>query len=136
MNLESVDMEKEFKYYNEVAPMQNANILGEEFKYRYFKNPNPVVNVTIVMLAGGTGLGDGFFGFAKYFMDRYSLINFNYPIAFSDNEKTAEYNEPINQDKKLKKISDLDIMKIRKKKKRRSKLWESEQHIQQSTRAK
>lgn len=90
MNLESVDMEKEFKYYNEVAPMQNANILGEEFKYRYFKNPNPVVNVTIVMLAGGTGLGDGFFGFAKYFMDRYSLINFNYPIAFSDNEKTAD----------------------------------------------
>ena len=52
------------------------------------------------------------------------------------NEMCSHYNEPINQDKKLKKISDLDIMKIRKKKKRRSKLWESEQHIQQSTRAK
>ena len=30
--------------------------------------------------------------------------------------RTKEYNEPIKQDKELKKISDLDIMKIRKKK--------------------
>ena len=51
-------------------------------------------------------------------------------------EQLRKYNEPIKQDKELKKISDLDIMKIKQKKKRRSKLWESEQHIQQSTRAK
>ena len=56
--------------------------------------------------------------------------------AVEDHSLGEVYNEPINQDKKLKKISDLDIMKIRKKKKWRSKLWESEQHIQQSTRAK
>ena len=90
MDFESVDMEKEFEYYNKAAPMQTGNILGAEFRYRYYKNPNPTVNATIVMLAGGTGLGDGFFGFAKYFMDRYSLINFNYPMAFFNNEKTAD----------------------------------------------
>ena len=32
------------------------------------------------------------------------------------NAPKREYNEPIKQDKELKKISDLDIMKIRKKK--------------------
>ena len=51
-------MKKEFEYYNNAAPVKTERILGGEFKYRYYKNPSPEVNATIVMLAGGTGLGD------------------------------------------------------------------------------
>lgn len=90
MNLASVDMKKEFEYYNRVAPFQTAQILGGEFKYRYYKNPSPEVNATIVMLAGGSGLGDAFAAFAKCFMDRYSLINFNYPMVYENNERLAD----------------------------------------------
>ncbi|MCM1050167.1 MAG: alpha/beta hydrolase [Clostridiales bacterium] len=90
MDLASVDMKKEFEYYNKVAPVKNERILGKEFKYRYYKNPSPKVNATIVMLAGGTGLGDAFAAFAKAFMDKYSLINFNYPMAFENNEQQAD----------------------------------------------
>lgn len=90
MDLASVDMKKEFEYYNKVAPVKSGRILGKEFKYRYYKNPSPQVNATIVMLAGGTGLGDAFAAFAKAFMDKYSLINFNYPMAFENNEQQAD----------------------------------------------
>lgn len=90
MDFASMDMKKEFEYYNEVAPLKTKQILGEEFKYRYYKNPSPQVNATILMLAGGTGLGDAFAAFAKRFMDRYSLINFNYPMAYKDNEQLAD----------------------------------------------
>ncbi|MCM1253674.1 MAG: alpha/beta hydrolase [Clostridium sp.] len=90
MDFASVDMKKEFAYYNEAAPVKTAQILGGEFKYRYYKNPSPKVNATILMLAGGSGLGDAFAAFARRFMDRYSLINFNYPPAYKDNERLAD----------------------------------------------
>ncbi len=90
MNLANVDMKKEFEEYNKLAPVKTVKLSGGEFAYRYFKNPDPAVNVTLVMLAGGTGLGDGFFAIAKSFMDKYSIISFNYPMAFKDNEATAD----------------------------------------------
>ncbi|MCM1127260.1 MAG: alpha/beta hydrolase [Lachnospiraceae bacterium] len=90
MNFESVDMKKEFEHYNKAAPVKTERILGGEFKYRYYQNPSPEVHATIVMLAGGSGLGDAFAAFAKRFMDRYSLINFNYPMAYEDNERLAD----------------------------------------------
>lgn len=90
MNLADMDMKKEFEEYNKLAPVKNVKLNGGEFDYRYYKNPNPDVNVTIVMLAGGTGLGDGFFAIAKSFMDKYSIISFNYPMDFKDNIATAD----------------------------------------------
>ena len=90
MNLADIDMKKEFENYNTLAPVKTANINGCEFAYRYYKNPNPEVNVTLLVLAGGTGLADGMFAMAKSFMDKYSLIAFNYPMAFKDNEATAD----------------------------------------------
>ncbi|MCM1087582.1 MAG: alpha/beta hydrolase [Lachnoclostridium sp.] len=90
MDFASVDMKKEFAYYNKAAPVKAEQILGGEFKYRYYKNPSPAVNATIMMLAGGSGLGDAFAAFAKRFMDRYSLINFNYPLAYKNNEQLAD----------------------------------------------
>lgn len=90
MNLTSMDMKKEFEYYNKVAPVRTSQIRGGEFKYRYYRNPQPEVNATILMLAGGSGLGDAFAAFARYFMDRYSLINFNYPMAYKNNEQLSD----------------------------------------------
>ena len=90
MDLASVDMKKEFEEYNKVAPKQTVSLLGSDFVYRCYKNPDPAVKATIVMLAGGSGIGDGFFALAKCFMDRYSLINFNYPMGYTDNEKLSD----------------------------------------------
>ena len=47
----------------------------------------------------------------------------------------ADYNEPIKQDKNLKKISDLDIIRIRTKN-GGQRIWEKEQHTRQSIKAK
>lgn len=90
MNIAEMDMKKEFAYYNEVAPVQSVKLSGGTFQYRYYKNPNPKVNATLVMLAGGSGMADGFFMLAKSFMDRYSFISFNYPMDFKGNEATAD----------------------------------------------
>lgn len=90
MNLANVDMKKEFEEYNKLAPVKTVKVNGGEFAYRYYKNPNPEVNVTLIMLAGGTGLGDGFFAIAKSFMDKYSIISFNYPMDFKDNIATVD----------------------------------------------
>ncbi len=90
MKLADIDMKKEFENYNKLAPVKTVKLNGGEFSYRYYKNPNPEVNVTLLVLAGGTGLADGMFAMAKSFMDKYSLIAFNYPMAFKDNEATAD----------------------------------------------
>ena len=90
MNFAEMDMKKEYAHYNEVAPMQSVALSGGTFQYRYYKNPNPKVNATLVMLAGGSGMADGFFALAKSFMDRYSFISFNYPMDFKGNEETAD----------------------------------------------
>ena len=90
MNLADMDMKKEFEAYNKLAPAKTVRLDGGEFAYRYYKNPNPDVNVTLVVLAGGTGLADGMFALAKSFMDKYSFISFNYPMAFKDNTATAD----------------------------------------------
>ncbi|MBQ8967106.1 alpha/beta hydrolase [Ruminococcus sp.] len=90
MGIADLDMKKEFAYYNKVAPKKTAAVLGKKFTYRYYKNPDPKVNATMVMLAGGTGLGDAFSVLARKFIDRYSLINFNYPMGFKNNAKTAD----------------------------------------------
>lgn len=90
MNIAQMDMKKEFAEFNRLAPVKAVKINGGTFAYRYYKNPNPKVNVTLVMLAGGTGLADGFFALAKSFMDKYSIISFNYPMDFKGNEATAD----------------------------------------------
>ena len=90
MDITTLDMKKEFAYYNEVAPVKEAKLTGGSFKYRYYKNPAPVVDATVVILAGGTGLADGFFAIARNVMEHYSLLTFNYPMDFKGNDATAD----------------------------------------------
>lgn len=90
MDLAELDMKKEYEKYNKAAPKHRATILGKDFIYRYYKNKRPRVNATILTLAGGTGLGDGFFVLANNFMERCSFICFNYPMGFTDNESLSD----------------------------------------------
>lgn len=83
-------LKEKFAEFNKVAPIQTADIFGHPFAYRYYKNPNPNKNVTLVMLAGGSGLADGFFYLYDYFMPEYNLLSFSYPMDFRDNASLAD----------------------------------------------
>ena len=83
-------LKEKFAAFNQIAPVQTTEILGHPFAYRYYKNPNPQKNVTLVMLAGGSGLADGFFYLYDYFMPEYNLLSFSYPIDFRDNASLAD----------------------------------------------
>ena len=63
---------------------------GKEFPYRYYRNPDEGKNVTLMLLAGGSGLGDGFFYLYEYLMPYFSLLSFNYPEAFRDNASLSD----------------------------------------------
>ena len=56
--------------------------MGKEFPCRCYRNSDERKNVTLLMLAGGSGLGDGFFYLYGYLMPHFSLLSFNYPMAF------------------------------------------------------
>lgn len=54
MNLSNIDMKQEFVYYNQVAPVKTVKISGRDFSYRYYQNPKPEANATIVMWKADT----------------------------------------------------------------------------------
>ena len=90
MDLSELDMKTEFEKYSKAAPKHRATVLGKDLIYRYYKNESPAATATILTLAGGTGLGDGFFILANSFRERYSFICFNYPMGFTDNESLSD----------------------------------------------
>ena len=83
-------IKNEFEKYNSIMPIQNANINGSDFSYRYYKNLHPENDVTLVFLAGGSGLADGVFLLCSSFISNYSLLTFNYPLGFNTNAKLAD----------------------------------------------
>ena len=64
--------------------------MEKEFPYRYYRNPDERKNVTLLMLAGGSGLGDGFFYLYEYLIPHFSLLSFNYPMAFSEDASLSD----------------------------------------------
>ncbi len=88
MNLSEINVQEEWEYYNKVAPFQVYKLNGNEMKYRYYKKEDAAA--TIVVLAGGSGLADGFFLFLRSLMDKYSLITIPYPLFCKDNNETAD----------------------------------------------
>lgn len=88
MTLANLNVKSEWEYYNTVAPFKSFLIDGKEMKYRYYQKEN--AKATIVVLAGGSGLADGFFLFLRSLMDRYSLVTITYPLFCRDNNETAD----------------------------------------------
>lgn len=88
MNLSELNVKTEWEYYNKVAPFKTYLLNGNELKYRYYKKEG--AKATIVVLAGGSGLADGFFLFLRSLMDKYSLITIPYPLFCKDNNQMAD----------------------------------------------
>ena len=86
----AMTLKEKFDAFNQVAPVKTAKVLGLPFPYRYYRNPDPRKDVTLVTLAGGSGLADGFFYLYDRFMPEYSLLSFAYPLDFPDNASTAD----------------------------------------------
>ena len=84
------DMEALWNKYITTAPVQAKTINGQPFLYRYYRNPDPETDATLVILAGGTGAGDGFFCFNDELEGFCSFLTFNYPIGYRDNIETAD----------------------------------------------
>lgn len=83
-------LKEKFAEYNRLAPLKTAKLKNGNFTYRYYKNENPKLDITLVFLAGGTGLGNSIFYLADNFMPKYNLITFNYPTDFPTNESLAD----------------------------------------------
>ena len=56
MDIRNMDMKKTFEEYDRQAPRRKMAVAGGSFVYRYYRNPLPDIDATIVVLAGGTGL--------------------------------------------------------------------------------
>lgn len=88
MNFSELNVKEEWEYYNKVAPFRTYVWNGNNLKFRYYKKED--AKATIVVLAGGSGLADGFFLFLRSLMDKYSLITIPYPIFCKNNDQTAD----------------------------------------------
>lgn len=88
--MKSRDLKAEYQRYQEMMPLQEVKVTGGKFPYRYYQNPYSENNVTLVFLAGGSGMADSIFYFSSYFTERYSLLTFHYPLDFPTNQKLAD----------------------------------------------
>ena len=83
-------LKEKFAEYDKKVPKQVAHLKGGDFAYRYYKNPNVEKEITLVLLAGGSGLGEGMFYMIDSFKDKYSTITFNYPMDYKNNAVLAD----------------------------------------------
>ena len=83
-------LKEKFIEFDKLAPLQTAHLQNGDFSYRYYKNESPALDVTLVFLAGGSGLGNSIFYLADMLLSKYNLITFNYPMDFPTNESLAD----------------------------------------------
>lgn len=86
----SSPLKKEYEKFDQCMPLQIAKIKGANFPYRYYRNPNPQKDVTLIFLAGGTGLSDSLFLLFSSLAEKYHLVTFPYPKDFDTNGKLAD----------------------------------------------
>ena len=83
-------IKEKYLEFEKKAPLQTAKLQHGTFAYHYYKNEHPELDVTLVFLAGGSGLGNSVFYLAEAFMEKYSLITFNYPMDYPCNADLAD----------------------------------------------
>jgi pimeloyl-ACP methyl ester carboxylesterase len=75
--------------FYEKYPVQTIKLsTNKEFEYRYFYNSN--AKHTIVLLTGGIGLSDLFYLHFERFSEDFSVITFDYQLAFESNKEFAD----------------------------------------------
>jgi len=90
MDLREADINALYEEYDRMSPRQEMEVTGGKFTYRYYKNPNPEIDATVVPLAGGTGLAEAFFVLTHEIGMKCSYLNFTYPQEFRDNDAMAD----------------------------------------------
>lgn len=83
-------LKEKFIEYDKKVPKQTICLKGGKFEYRYYKNPHIKKEITLVLLAGGSGLGEGMFYMFDDLKEKYSIITFNYPMDFKNNAALAD----------------------------------------------
>lgn len=83
-------LKEKFAEYDREVPRRTAHLNGGDFEYRYYKNPHTEKEITLVVLAGGSGLGESMFYMFDSLKDKYSIITFNYPMDFKNNAALAD----------------------------------------------
>lgn len=83
-------LKKEYEQFNQQMPLKIATLTNATFAYRYYQNPNPKLGVTLILLAGGSGLADAFFLLFPLLKEKYHLVTFPYPKDFNTNGKLAD----------------------------------------------
>lgn len=84
-------LKEKYTQFDKTAPLRTARLTHGSFTYRYYKNSqSPSGNITLVFLAGGTGLGDSLFYLYDSLLPKYSLITFNYPMDFPTNASLCD----------------------------------------------
>lgn len=75
--------------FYEKYPVQTMKVsTNKEFTYRYFHNTE--AKHTIVLLTGGIGLSDLFYMHFERFVEDFSVITFDYQLAFESNKEFVD----------------------------------------------
>jgi pimeloyl-ACP methyl ester carboxylesterase len=80
-----MNMDEFYKKY----PVQTMMLsTKKKFEYRYFRHPH--AKHTIVLLTGGIGLSDLFYMHFERFANDFSVMTFDYQLAFATNKEFAD----------------------------------------------
>ena len=77
-----------FTKFKKKYPLQKQIIGGSSFPYRYYKNENS--NKTVVLLTGGIGLSDLLVFHFEEFAKSYSVLSFDYPMAYPTTQQLVD----------------------------------------------
>ena len=77
-----------FDPFKEKYPRRKAVINGCDFNYRYYRNENS--DITVVLLVGGIGLSDLLLLHFEEFAKSYSVLSFDYEIAYATNRQLVD----------------------------------------------
>lgn len=77
-----------FAGFKEKYPLQMQLIGGGSFPYRYYKNENS--DKTVVLLTGGIGLSDLLVFHFEAFAKSYSVLSFDYPMAYPTQQQLVD----------------------------------------------
>lgn len=77
-----------FDEFKRKYPRQTQTINGKPFPYRYYKNEQS--DKTVLLLTGGIGLSDLMVFHFEEFAKSYSVITFDYPIAYASLQQLVD----------------------------------------------